>query len=424
MKTKLNKKAMDGLAFADAGQYQVRDTEQRNFFVTVGKQTKTFYTQVDVFIDGRRKTRKVKLGTYPEMTAEEARAAARAEQVEIKKKPEPTTPADEYRPVTLGQAWAHLRERLALQVEEGEMSARTVEHYDTCFANCFELQDHTLAGLSDDPAPLVRAFDGLRRRKQQSSALALAVFVGRVYRYAAKARLDKHLPAYIPTDALEAEIKALRKKERQRREGTIERKIGRKAMSREDLAQWWAQLHGPRVSGVMRAFHKLNALLGCRQTQLKLLRWDDIDFDAGTIHFREVKGGEGRAYTVPMTDAVREVLREAREAGDLRDRTAARTWVFPAHPSKSRKAADGHRPSPHITGWNLPRDVLGWQASDLRRTFRTLAPQAGVSRDMIKFFMNHTSGDVTDIYDSPEQRDPEFVRGELQKWNDYLLGAV
>ena len=46
-------------------------------------------------------------------------------------------------------------------------------------------------------------------------------------------------------------------------------------------------------------------LTGARARSVCRLEWRDIDFEAGLIHFRVVKGE--RPYTVPMADRLRQV---------------------------------------------------------------------------------------------------------------------
>ena len=64
------------LPMATEGQYGARDA-LKGFFVVVGKKRKTFTVQCDVKDDlGRRRTKKVTLGLFPDLTVKQARAKA------------------------------------------------------------------------------------------------------------------------------------------------------------------------------------------------------------------------------------------------------------------------------------------------------------------------------------------------------------
>lgn len=65
---------------------------------------------------------------------------------------------------------------------------------------------------------------------------------------------------------------------------------------------------------------------GRRLSAIRLLRWSDVNLDAGTIHWRAENDKKGFDSVVPVSDPVREALAEAR-----RERPAiGDAWVFPS----------------------------------------------------------------------------------------------
>lgn len=202
------------------------------------------------------------------------------------------------------------------------------------------------------------------------------MFLGVVYRYVQDSDLQRDLPDFVPSRAVRHEMHSLPRR--------------RRALAAKELAGWNAQRLA--LSPIRREFHLPNLLTGSRQEQLKSLRWEDVDFDAGTIHFPKPKGGTSRAYTIPMITAIRACLLRAKEAGRMLNERDARTFVFPAEPRKSRGRRDGAPPSPHMVEHKEDRAKLSHWGSDLRRTYKTLGKEAGVPEFLLDLFQNHSQG--------------------------------
>lgn len=65
---------------------------------------------------------------------------------------------------------------------------------------------------------------------------------------------------------------------------------------------------------------------GRRRSAIRLLRWPDVDLEAGTVHWRAENDKKGLASVVPVSDSVWGALAEAR-----RERPAiGDAWVFPS----------------------------------------------------------------------------------------------
>ncbi len=112
------------LAFADGAPYAARDALP-GFFVSVGKRRKTFTVQCDLRDDlGRRRTKKVTIGNFPELSVKQARAKAKATIGAL----QTAGKFEERRKSwTLGEAWEHMRD---FELPRKGSRPRTVEGYD------------------------------------------------------------------------------------------------------------------------------------------------------------------------------------------------------------------------------------------------------------------------------------------------------
>jgi integrase len=172
---------------------------------------------------------------------------------------------------------------------------------------------------------------------------------------------------------------------------------------------------------------------GLRSLDARTVRWEHVDLEAGTLHRPCPKGGLDRAFTVPVSAPVRELLAGRRvasaeladcEGGEGRDGRAGGDggWVFPARdragrvthvvePKEQRQVAGRkrrHLPSPHR----------------LRDTFASAAHEARVHPLDLKVLMNHAlpaADDVTEGYIRPSL---EHLRGAVEAIGAFLLARM
>lgn len=136
----------------------------------------------------------------------------------------------------------------------------------------------------------------------------------------------------------------------------------------EDLHAWRKvveQLDNP----IHAAYYRLLLFTGFRKTEALALRWRDVHDDR--IHLPMTKNG--RAFDLPILDIHHEVLEPMRSLG--------REWVFPAPKSRS-----GHLECPQRIEWSLHAH---------RRTFATVAMEAGVMEEIVGRLLNHTPVSIT-----------------------------
>lgn len=181
-------------------------------------------------------------------------------------------------------------------------------------------------------------------------------------------------------------------------------KVDRREMrppSHEDVLAFTAGLlrDGPLWFGVF--FHLL-AVTGCRKGEVIGLRWDDIDWEAGTVHVRrnvaitpatgvlvkEPKTARGRR-TVTVADGTLQLLR-----GWLTVQPRTGRWLFPGD------VAHGDLPlSPNIVDKTFvkARDRYGfpYRMHDIRHAVATTLLSGGVHIRAVADILGHARPEVT-----------------------------
>jgi integrase len=165
------------------------------------------------------------------------------------------------------------------------------------------------------------------------------------------------------------------------------------AYSPDDLRAWWHAIEekkkgerrelGVKTLGTIKRIWWLTALFtGARKGSIESLKWADVDLDKKVIRFRVTKGD--RPYSIPMSDALAELLTRYQASGDV----PPSEWVFPS------PAIDGA----HLIDVKNPNEGVG-PAHRLRHTFRTTLAELGAAPDQARMLMGHSlGGDVSRNY--------------------------
>jgi integrase len=181
----------------------------------------------------------------------------------------------------------------------------------------------------------------------------------------------------------------------------------------ERLADWSLWVDGElRLRNPVRADLFLFFLFtGLRSTDAATMRWDDIKFDKRTLHRPIPKGGEDRAFDIPLSDFLIELL-QRRKQENLIAYGKRCPWVFPA---LDRHGRVSHVSEPKETGQPSPHR--------LRDTFVTAAHEAGVSHFDIKILINYAlpDGDVTEGYMRPTM---EHLAKQQERISRFLLDKL
>ncbi|MEM7529131.1 MAG: integrase family protein [Pseudomonadota bacterium] len=136
----------------------------------------------------------------------------------------------------------------------------------------------------------------------------------------------------------------------------------------QDLLAWRTQVDDLE-NPIHAVFYRLLLFTGLRKTEAMTLQWSQIYTER--IHLPMTKNG--RSFDLPILGLHHEILAPLRHL--------SRKWVFP-----SPKGRDGHLTSPVR---------LAWSPHAHRRTFATVAVEAGVLEEVVGRLLNHTPLSIT-----------------------------
>jgi integrase len=366
--------------------------------------TRAFFVQAKV----GGKTVRVTVGRHPTFNVTQARDAAfeylramkRGENPNVRKREEAS------KAVTLRDAWVIHHEYLQTR----KASPRTFSHYEHVL-NCYfkDWLDRALETISRTDVRVrhqrIAANGAANQRKRgkrdgrNAPGTTIANNAMRVLSAVYRRAMREHpsLPA-CPT----VNVNWFR----------LERR--RTAFDAAELRAWYADLmtcdnHIRRDANVFMLFS------GMRPAATFEMRWQDVDLDRRVLHVPRPKGGESRAFDLPLSTALVELLRARKAANEVY--APKSEWVFPSPSSKSGHIKEARNQA------RATRNEIGHQTYDLRRTFITVANSLDVSQYKIKLLVNHVlpQSDVTAGYMSITIDD---LRAPMQQIADRLLAIV
>ena len=187
------------------------------------------------------------------------------------------------------------------------------------------------------------------------------------------------------------------------------------SISAEQLAAWHKDIQA-LPNPIRRDFYLFVLFTGLRTKSAEEIRWEHLDLDKGTLLIPKPKGGTKRAFTLPLSDLLIEMLRRRRVENEKL--TPHGPWVFPSDKSKS-----GHIAEPKLTPVQKANVVVPFSVHGLRHTWVTAANAAGLSSYDIKMLTNHMlpKGDVTAGYIGLHM---EALRASQQRVTDYLRSLI
>ncbi len=375
---------------AESGQYRVRDTEIRGFLILVGKRKKTFMAEGEFWREGVREFRaSKKIEDFGEIPTREARSKAKDIIASIAKGIKPgETPKADGSAITLRQAWERYRD--AHMLRKGR-SATTVEsyrdHVDRLFKDWLE---KPLARLGRQPQLVVERHEKMTKENGPYIANGAMRSLRAIYNHARKA--NPQLPPVNPVTAIDWN------QERRRHTG----------LGTDDIGSWLKELY-ILDNAIRREFHLLTLLTGSRPTALKNIRVEHIDLRARLLHVPKPKGGEKKAFDIPLSHAMIRCIIRVMRLGRMFFPEQAEFWLFPAD------SASGH-----LVEHKEERNVLSKWGNDLRQSYRTLAQAAGVSELDVHLLMNHSLVGVNAGYITRDK----LLRDHLRKQQERISAIV
>lgn len=352
-----------------SGQRVVRDTELPGFFVKVGTRTKSYMIQGDLRAGGKRQSICVKVGEVGKLATREARAKAKrilgaiADGVDPRPKPPPVrAPRAPSADPTLREAWTSYRDS---HMRRKGRSEGTVASYTDHFERLLkDWLDKPLSELGADPGLVKARHDAMTVENGPYIANGAVRSFRAVYNHARKTA--RSLPADNPALAVDWNP------EKRRDTG----------MGLADLPGWFAEL-AALDNPLRREFHLFLLLSGSRPDPIKRARLEHVDFRQRVLHVPKPKGGEDRAFDIPLSREMMRCLVRAMRLGRAIHPEQAQTWLFPADSQPG-----------HLVEHKESRTDLSKWGGDLRQTYRTIGQAAGVNEVDMHLLMNHSLPNV------------------------------
>jgi site-specific recombinase XerD len=390
----LTDKSILRLPYAGEKQYRVRDSELSGFFVLIGKRRKTFMAQGEFWRDGVREfAAQVKIGDFGEMTARQARGKAKEALGLIAKGQRPGE-APKIKPgsITLRQAWERYRDA---HMKRKGRSAGTIENYRDHMERLFtDWLDRPLARLGRQPNLVVDLHDKITKENGPYIANGSMRSLRAVYNHARKGNTE--LPPVNPVSAIDWN------KEHRRNTG----------MGPNDVSAWLKELYA-MDNPLRREFHLFTLFSGSRPTALKKIRLDHVNLQKRTIHIPRPKGGEEKAFDIPLSRPMIRCIIRAIRWGRIMYSEQAKSWLFPADSEAG-----------HLVEHKEERNVLSKWGNDLRQSYRTVAQAAGVSELDVHLLMNHSLPGVNAGYITRDRLLRDHLRQQQQRISALVVQSV
>jgi integrase len=369
MRLALTDKAILALEFTASGQRIVRDAELAGFFLMVGRRTKTFMVQGDLRQNGKRQSLRLKVGEVGEVTTREARAKAKALLGLIGKGVDPRLKeagqAEASKPegspgidLTLRAAWTRYRDAHLMRKGRSEGTIENCrDHVERLMADWL---DKPLWVVGNNPSLVTARHEKITKENGPYIANGCMRSLRAIYNHARKTA--RSLPAENPVTAVDWNS--------EKRRNT--------ALGLNDLAAWVGELRA-LDNPVRREFHWFLLLSGSRPDALKRARIEHIDFRSRILHIPKPKGGETRAFDIPLSGPMIRCLVRVMRLGRILGPVQGREWLFPADSE-----------SGHLVEHKENRATLAKWGNDLRQTYRTVAQAVGIADLDIHLLMNHS----------------------------------
>jgi integrase len=254
--------------------------------------------------------------------------------------------------------------------------------------------DRPLARLGRQPNLVVDLHDKITKENGPYIANGSMRSLRAVYNHARKSNTD--LPAVNPVSAIDWN------KEHRRNTG----------MGPNDVSAWLKELYALE-NPLRREFHLFTLFSGSRPTALKKIRLDHVDLQKRMIHIPRPKGGEEKAFDIPLSRPMIRCIIRAIRWGRIMYSEQAKSWLFPADSEAG-----------HLVEHKEERDVLSKWGNDLRQSYRTLAQAAGVSELDVHLLMNHSLPGVNAGYITRDRLLRDHLRQQQQRISGLVVQSV
>ncbi len=190
-------------------------------------------------------------------------------------------------------------------------------------------------------------------------------------------------------------------------------KAGEHVISEDEIRTIWSDNTMPPLIEILV---KLAFATGQRAGELSRLEWKNIDFADRAFLIPETVSKNGKDHLVPMNNLTESILKEAKKiTGDY-------PQVFTGSYKGQLKGGISLHNSTIAKGireYCERAEIRKFIARDIRRTWKTLAGKAGISKEIRDRIQNHALSDISSIHYDRYDYLTEKREG-LKVWNDYL----
>lgn len=180
----------------------------------------------------------------------------------------------------------------------------------------------------------------------------------------------------------------------------------------DGFAGWGSELQTVR-NPIRRALRLFMLLTGQRDEATRKMEWQHVDFRKEKIHYPAPKGGEEAAFDLPMSPQVKQVLQFARTFSEEGWAFPGSEWVWPTRDTKGNVT--------HIRESKEQRHEKLLNPHSLRRTFISVGYEVAPNK-YVSYVANHACRDtITDQYFEPTL---ESVRRVLTTVDEAILGKI
>jgi len=382
---KLTKPVVTNFEFTEKGQVFYWDDEIAGFGMYVGTKSKTWCVQQRI----GNKTKRVVLGKYPTMTAEQARTAAKKGIGELASGIDTVQEKREQniKAVTLGEVFT-------VFLDARQLKPKTVKGYQGVMNNIYpDWQKLPITDITRDAVE--RRHKKIGTERGEAYANLGARTLRSVLNYAsAKYETGKGL-SILP----ENPVKRI---SQTRSWYKVDRRTGH--LKAHQLAVWFdavLNIDNPTI----RDYLIFVLLTGTRKDESAKLQWADIDLIDNSYILRDPKNG--RPMQLPLSDYLAAMLA-------TRKANSTSAFVFPGEGVRGYLVEPKRQLAKIIEKTDMP-----FAMHDLRRTFVTIAESLDISSFAVKALVNHKSAD--DVTSGYIQMNVERLRKPMQTITDFIL---
>lgn len=370
----MRKRLTDGyvrkLPLAEAQQYAIRDLVVPGLMVVVGKRSRTFTLQHDLYSAGPRgkreklKTLRKAIDSVENITVDEAREKAREMKKVMRQGIDPTavpkgSPAEGW---SVAEMFAHYAD----DMRKRGKSERTIA--DMMYRLDLYLKDWKPLPIVDIKPSMARAkHTALTQRGLRVANQALKDFRA-AYNFAVRVcdEPDKMRPNAAKAVTFNKEGKS------------------DKVLEPADLPEWWRQVHA-LPSKVRTEMFVLGLLSGLRPGKLAEIERAWIDLDHRAIRFPTMKSG--RKFDLPLSQPMVESVQRALAMGEMLFPTSP--WLFSTRSKKGDVIPVANKKE---------RKMAGKLGHILRHTYRTTAQRIGLDPYTARMLLDHTVPGIEGVY--------------------------